>query len=70
MRATEPEHADLIELLGPGRLELGIAAGDHHDRAISAQHVIDQLDAALLADVQRERHLGEGHGVAQRQHAT
>ncbi len=35
------EHADVEECVGAGRLGLGVAAGDHHDRAIAAQHVVD-----------------------------
>ena len=65
----DAEHADRVQILGPGRLCLRVGAGDHRDRAVAAQDVVDQLDAALLPDVERDQHVGEGHGVAQRQHA-
>ena len=54
--------------LGPGRLEVGLAAGDHHEHPVAGQHVVDELDRALLADRQRRQRVGERHGLAQRQH--
>ena len=65
----DAEHADRVQILGTGRFCLRVGAGDHRDRAVAAQDVVDQLDAALLPDVERDQHVGEGHGVAQRQHA-
>src|SRR5262249_22565767 len=50
-------------------LDLGVAARDQHDRAIAAQDVVDELEAARLADVERDDQVGEGHRVAQRQDA-
>ena len=64
-----PDHADVVERVGSGRIGLGIAAGDHHDRAVAAQRVVDQLDAPVLADAQRDQHVRERDRVAQRQHA-
>ncbi len=63
------EHPDVIELLGGGRLDLGVAAGEQDDRAVAAQGVVDELDAARLADVERHDQFGEGDRIAQRQHA-
>ena len=60
-------HADVVELVGPGRLQLGVAAGDHREHAVAAEHVVDQADRALLADRERRQRVREGDGVAQRQ---
>jgi len=62
------EHARLVELLRGRRLDAGIASGQQHDRAVAAQHVVDELDAALLADVEGYDELGERDRLAQRQH--
>ena len=59
--------ADLVELLGPGLLGLGVAAGDHHEPPVGGQHVVDQRDRARLADGQRRQRVRERDGVAQRQ---
>ena len=69
MRATTPSTPTEYRSSGPGASASGLRAGDHRDRAVAAQDVVDQLDAALLPDVERDQHVGEGHGVAQRQHA-
>ena len=63
------DDADRIEVLRRRRLDLGVAAGNHHDRPVATQHVVDQLDAPWLADVQRDHHVRERHRIAQRQHS-
>ena len=68
MRATVAGHAHVVELVGAGLLDLGVARGDHHEHPVAAQHVVHELDRALLADRQRGERVGEGHGVLQRQH--
>ena len=35
MRAIDADDADLVELVGAGRLELGIARGDHDEHAVA-----------------------------------
>ena len=65
----DAEHAHRVQILGRRRLDVGRAAGDHRDRPVSAQHLVDQLDASLLTDVQRDQHVRERDRVAQRQHA-
>ena len=59
--------ADRVQLLGPGLLRVGVAAGDHHEPAVGGQHVVDQRDRARLADGQRRQRVRERDGVAQRQ---
>ena len=63
----DADDADVVEVLGPGLLVLRVAGGDHRQHPVGAEHVVDQLDRALLADRQRGQGLGEGDGVAQRQ---
>ena len=64
-----PQHADRVQLVGAGRLDLRVATGDQHDRPVAAQNVVDELEAARLADVERNDQIGERHRVAQREHA-
>ena len=45
--------ADVVQLVGPGRLSLRLAAGDHHEHPVADQHVVDEPDRALLPDRQR-----------------
>ena len=60
-------HADPLELLGAGLLQLRIGGGDHDERPIAGEHVVDQPDRALLADRQRRQRPRVGDHVAQRQ---
>ncbi len=69
MRATTPRTPTEIEVIRLRGLDLGVAAGHHHDRPVAAEHVVDQLDAPLLPDVERNQHVGERDRVAQRQYA-
>ncbi len=62
------DDADREELLGTRRLGLRIAARDHHEHPVPAEHVVDQPDRPLLADRERRERVGERDGVAQRQH--
>ena len=64
----EADDADLVELVRARLLVLGVAGGDHRQHPVGAEHVVDQLDRALLADRQRGERLGEGDRLAQRQH--
>jgi hypothetical protein len=59
--------AVLVEVGGPGRLEVGISRGDHRQQAIAAEDVVDQADRALLADGERRQRVGVGHRVAERE---
>ncbi len=64
-RAGDP---DLVQVVGPGGVVLGILRGDHRQQPIAREHVVDQLDRALLADRERGQGVGEGDRLAQRQH--
>ncbi len=63
------DHADLVQLLGFGRLDLGVAPGDHHEAPVPGQNVVDQAQRPFLPHRQRHDHVGERHRVAQRQDA-
>ena len=63
------ENADVVQIVGGGRLGVGVAARHHRDRAIAPEHLVDQLDAPRLADVERDEHVRERDRVPQRQHA-
>ncbi len=59
--------ADRLELLRARLLELGVLRGDHDEAAVSGEHVVDQLDRALLADGERRQRPRVGDHVAHRQ---
>ena len=40
---------------GPGVSRSGSLRADHHEHAVAGQHVVDELDRALLADRQRRQ---------------
>ena len=61
------DDADVVQLLGAGDLDRGVLRGDHDQHAVAGQHVVDELDRALLADRQRRERVRQGHGLAQRQ---
>ena len=63
----DADHADLVQPVRARLLVLGVARGDHDQHAIGAEHVVDQLDRALLADGERGQRLREGDRLAQRQ---
>ena len=59
--------ADVVELLGAGRVDVGLAAGDHHQHPVADQHVVDEPDRAVLPDRQRRQRVGVGDRVAERE---
>ena len=60
--------ADLVQVVGPRGVVLGVLGGDHRQHPVAREHVVDELDRALLADRQRGQRVGEGDRLAQRQH--
>ena len=62
------DDAHVVQLVGSRRLDIRVAAGDHREHAVAAEHVVDQADRALLPDGERGQRAGERDGVAQRQH--
>jgi hypothetical protein len=62
------DDTDIVELVWSGRLQLRAARGDHDQQTIAGQHVVDQLDRALLPDGQRRERVGQRDRLAQRQH--
>src|SRR4051794_14353770 len=62
-----PHDADLVEVVGPRLLELGVLRRDHDQHAVAGEDVVDELDRALLADRQRRQRVGQRHGLAQRE---
>ena len=60
--------ADGVQLVGAGRLEVRVLGAQHHEHPVAGQHVVDELDRAVLADRERRQRVGVGDGVAQRQH--
>ena len=63
----DARHADGVQLVGPGRLEVRVQRAEHDQHAIAGQDVVDELDRAVLADRQRRQRVRVGDGVAQRQ---
>ena len=59
IRAMTPTTPTSYSSSGGGLLELGVAAGDHDDRAVVGERVVDELDRARLADRQRHHRVGE-----------
>ena len=62
-----PGHPDVVELVRPRLLDLGVAGGDQHQGALAREHVVDQLHRALLADRQRSQGVRIGDHLLQRQ---
>ena len=62
-----PGDADRVQVAGPGLVELGLPAQHEREHPVAAEHVVDELDRALLPDGERRQRVGEGDGVAQRQ---
>ena len=60
--------ADVVELVGARAPRPRGRGGDHHQHPVAAEHVVDELDRALLADRQRRQRVREGDRLAQRQH--
>jgi hypothetical protein len=62
-------HADdahAIEVVRPGLLLLRVLRRDHDEHPVAAEHVVQQLDRALLADGEGHHRVGERNAVAQR----
>ena len=64
----DADHADVVQILRAGGLELGGSARDHRDRAVTPERLVDQLDAPLLTDVERDQHLRKRDRVPEGQH--
>ena len=63
----DADDADVVEVVRAGRLEVGLARRDHHQRAVAREDVVDEADRALLADGERGQRVGERDRLAQRQ---
>jgi hypothetical protein len=59
--------ADLVEVVPAGLLDVRVLDGDERQHPVAGDHVVDQLDRALLADRERRRRVGEDDGLLQRQ---
>ncbi len=72
LRLHHPQHradgADLVELGRRRVVERGITLRHHRQRAIARHHVVQQLDALLAPDVERQDPEREQHRVPDRQH--
>ena len=64
----DPGDADVVELVGPGLVELGVARGDQHQHPLAREDVVDEPHRALLADRQRGQRVRIGDHVLERQH--
>ena len=64
----DPGHAHVVELAGPGLVELGVAGGDEGHHALAGQDVVDEPHRALLADRQRGQRVRIDDHVLERQH--
>jgi hypothetical protein len=62
------DDAHVVELVRTRYLVLGLPRSDHDEHPVARQHVVDEPDGALLADGQRHERVGQGHGLAQREH--
>jgi hypothetical protein len=62
------DDADSIEVVRPRLLVVGVLRRDHHEHPVAAEHVVHELDRALLADRERHHRVGERNAVAQRKH--
>src|SRR4029079_11830273 len=60
--------AGLVEVVPAGLLRVGERDDDESQRTLALQHVVDELDRALLADRERRDRLREDDGLLQRQH--
>ena len=49
------------------QLDVGVADGDEREHAVAGEHVVDQLDRALLADRERRHRVGEDDRLLERQ---
>ena len=63
---THDPHA--VEVVGAGLLVVGVLRRDHHEHAVAAEHVVHELDRALLPDRERHHRVRERHAVPKREH--
>ena len=69
MRCTTATVPMVVDLVGAGLGELGVAAGDQRDHPVrTVHHLVDQAHRARLADRQRRHGLREDHRLLQREH--
>ena len=61
-------HAHVVEVLRPRVLDLAVARGHHHQHPVAGEHVVHELDRALLTHRERGERVREGNAVLQRQH--
>ncbi len=59
--------ADLVQVVGAGRLHLGALLGDHADQPVAGVGVLDQLQAGVAPDRDRQHDPGVQDRVAERQ---
>ena len=59
--------ADLVEIVPPGRLRVGIADRDEREQTVASDDVVDQLDRPFLSDRERSHRLREDDRLLQRE---
>ena len=64
----DPGNPDVVEVIRARLLDLGVARCDQGQRPLARQHVVDELDRALLADRERGQGVRVGHHLLERQH--
>ena len=57
---------DVVDLVRPRVVGLRVAGRSHHQHPVSGEHVVHELDRAVLADGQGGEDVGEGDAVLQR----
>ena len=61
------DHADLVQIAGPGRFQLRVLGGDQPHQLVGGHDVVHQLDGARLAHRQRDGRLRVDHHPSQGQ---
>ena len=62
-----PGDADAVEVVGPGRVVLGVPRSDHREHPVAGEDVVDEVNRALLADRERRQGVGIGDRLPQRE---
>ena len=62
-----PGDADAVEVVGAGRVVLGVPRRDHRQHPVAGEDVVDEVDRALLADRERRQRVGVGDRLPQRE---